>query len=452
MKFNYIVVLAVAVVAAVGVGAVVLSDGDGPDGITVDLTKDAGIESVGGEGTYTQGDLVVLSAELVPGYSFDGWYGPDGELYSDRQRTECTPGDSLVLEARTAPEFTLHALGMFGVTTTGIETYPTDDEYGDVWLYECVQGCFQGWFDLDGNSYGTDMDLRPDVGDLVVVAYTDIDAFSGDNELTAENYPAWYADDSYTIVLDSYTGHYVTSFQGRNDAAIGLADGSYDVCYYNGLYDASAEYEVETVTFGTSAEHVFAWNYDGTDYMVSMDVPRDVYLEYRDLDVAHEGGPDELSSLVVYDDPLIVRMAGMLKEMSGGMDDLDRANLVLKFVQLTTEYQYDYVYNGCEEYFKHPVVTMLEGRGDCEDTAILYVALMKAMGYDAVLLDYDSEEVMEMLGMGHEAAGVGLDHVEGGSYYEEDGVKYYYCETTGDVAGVGDNWDGFGDTTIIHIP
>ena len=101
------------------------------------------------------------------------------------------------------------------------------------------------------------------------------------------------------------------------------------------------------------------------------------------------------------------------------MSPTQRANFVLRFVQEGVPYAYDIDTKGMSEYWKYPLETLYDGKGDCEDTSILYAAIMKDMGYDVALLWYED----------HVAVGVALTDCSG-TYYDKNGHKFYYCETT----------------------
>ena len=144
-------------------------------------------------------------------------------------------------------------------------------------------------------------------------------------------------------------------------------------------------------------------------------------------------------------------VAEKLADLSAGMSDVDRADFVLKFVHRCTEYERDFRYEHTTgvEHWKYPVETLFEGRGDCEDTSILYCALMKAMGYDVALLIYSGAQYKDN---GHAAASVALDYVKDGTYYEKDGLRFYYCETTSDKMVVGEIWDDYDRGQVLVIP
>lgn len=105
-------------------------------------------------------------------------------------------------------------------------------------------------------------------------------------------------------------------------------------------------------------------------------------------------------------------------------------------------------YNGVLEYFKYPAETLYDMRGDCEDTSILYCALMKHMGYEVALCDYTGDEYM---GRGHMAAAVYVPSRIYGTYYNIDGKEFYYCETTSDTMKVGEGWDEYNSAYVIII-
>lgn len=78
------------------------------------------------------------------------------------------------------------------------------------------------------------------------------------------------------------------------------------------------------------------------------------------------------------------------------------------------------------EYPKYPIETLVDGKGDCEDSSILSAALLGIMGYDAVLLKYSDHMALgvQMTGFGPYYA----DYTP--KYYEFGGKRYYYVETT----------------------
>ncbi|WP_207231375.1 hypothetical protein [Methanofollis fontis] len=101
------------------------------------------------------------------------------------------------------------------------------------------------------------------------------------------------------------------------------------------------------------------------------------------------------------------------------------------------------------EYPKHPLETLVDGRGDCEDTAILAASILDMMGYDVVLLGYSD----------HMALGIEMSDFKPfysaypPKYFDYEGKRYYYVETTNyiecvRIAGLEENGTASNGTTI----
>ena len=81
---------------------------------------------------------------------------------------------------------------------------------------------------------------------------------------------------------------------------------------------------------------------------------------------------------------------------------------------------------GGVEYQKYPVEMLVDGKGDCEDAAILMGGLLDALGYDTVLLGYSD----------HMALGIRMEGFNPyyakytPKYFTYEGQHYYYVEGT----------------------
>ncbi len=116
--------------------------------------------------------------------------------------------------------------------------------------------------------------------------------------------------------------------------------------------------------------------------------------------------------LVDPDDPYVKKIAEHIDTLTSGYSEYLRACAALFFVQTAITYVSDSTLYGCEEYWATPSETLRYHAGDCEDTTVLFISILQAMGIRCVLLDYP----------GHEAAGLLL-----GDAQAQD---YLYCETT----------------------
>jgi len=155
--------------------------------------------------------------------------------------------------------------------------------------------------------------------------------------------------------------------------------------------------------------------------------------EYLSLAVGpHHNDTDEDSFARVLEIPSedVERLADYLAGQAA--TDLQRVNNILKFVQYLP-----YIYDAPDEnYVRHPLETLVEGGGDCEDTSVLAARLLLSAGnegYPVVLLTVDSNGDGEA---DHMMIGVSVPGASG-DFHEVNGTRYYVCETTSTTYGVG---------------
>lgn len=111
----------------------------------------------------------------------------------------------------------------------------------------------------------------------------------------------------------------------------------------------------------------------------------------------------------------------------------------VKFVQ-SIPYEFDKDGVGYDDWPKYPLETLYQNSGDCEDHAILLLSILKELNYDCAAL----------LLPGHCAVGLAAENIEG-SYYDMDGVKYYFIETTNsrDIGSIPDDYKDASATIIV---
>ena len=103
-----------------------------------------------------------------------------------------------------------------------------------------------------------------------------------------------------------------------------------------------------------------------------------------------------------------------------------KINFVLAFVTLTVNYEYDKT-TGYDEYYKHPIETITEDVGDCEDTSILFASILSGLGFESALFAIPPIQRGQP---GHIAVGVKGDF--SGYYVNYKRTKYFFCETAAD--------------------
>lgn len=116
--------------------------------------------------------------------------------------------------------------------------------------------------------------------------------------------------------------------------------------------------------------------------------------------------------LIDSQDPYVLQVADHIQSRTEGCSDYTKIRAALCFVQTAIHYTSDEDLYGCAEYWSTPSETLYYRGGDCEDTSVLLISILGAMGIDSVLLDYS----------GHEAVGAYIDSAQ----------DYLYCETASD--------------------
>lgn len=172
----------------------------------------------------------------------------------------------------------------------------------------------------------------------------------------------------------------------------------------------------DPTNLGQLIDRQYNWTHAGQRYSLTMQLDAGAYATARNV----SRGTTTLSSYAGYltpNDPAVRGLADSISALGG-----DPALMALSFVR-SLEYQTDMAAFGVEEYPKYPIETLVDGAGDCEDMAALYVSVMQALGRDAVLL-----AMLDTPVGGHMAAGIAGPY--SGEYVMHNGTAYYYAETT----------------------
>ncbi|MEM2294569.1 MAG: hypothetical protein QXX41_14970 [Nitrososphaerota archaeon] len=191
----------------------------------------------------------------------------------------------------------------------------------------------------------------------------------------------------------------------------------------------------------SSIYRVFKWSYKDWEFTWELKIPLSHYFGYALISL-EERKKLGYGMLVTHDDPIIQSLAAILltKAKELGFGEYDTTNFILRFVQ--DHYLKDDEATPYDEYPKFPVETIVEGWGDCEDSAILYAALMKAAGYDVILLALPN----------HMAVGVALSNPIPGIYVNHNGKLYFYAETTSSKWLVGQAPEIYHDQRVRIMP
>lgn len=203
-----------------------------------------------------------------------------------------------------------------------------------------------------------------------------------------------------------------------------------------------SEIGIITAVFGYYSNKVIELNWqcpvftsDGigayTDESFAIAISSEDYLDSMDGDhVRYASETVRTPASLLSDDQVITSITDYLEGFTAGMPDLKRTIVIMTFVQDTIAYATDTEQYATVEFWATPLETVYSGKGDCEDTATLFVNIASRMGLDVgfVAFDYANN--------GHMSAAVKLTggaSVSGGTTFVMDGSTYAYVETASDV-------------------
>ncbi|MEZ5014637.1 MAG: hypothetical protein R2794_10130 [Chitinophagales bacterium] len=172
----------------------------------------------------------------------------------------------------------------------------------------------------------------------------------------------------------------------------------------------------------TQVKTLFTWSYDHTLLSFSWQYESDAYLYYKSL-------PREYNDYTVYVQeaqryPVIASLTDYFKKIAAehNYSDWQLVECMIAFVQ-----NLRYVSDGTYEYPRYPLETLVDKGGDCEDSAILLDAMLRALGFESILISPEK----------HMGVGIALRYPISGTAYTYGGKQYYYIETTGAGWGIG---------------
>lgn len=239
--------------------------------------------------------------------------------------------------------------------------------------------------------------------------------YTGDITFEKEDFEIFYPDMNKIIPLSPYSQIYSNSSNSSSNKS-----------YSNPVYAEKQTKEPDP----PSAEwynQTYTWSYDGytTEYFIG--VPGSTYDYYKKQ--SHTSRNFDQYALSGKDQPILNQIVSRFEEMGNkrGYTKDENAMHLIAFVQSMT-YTNDSMTTGYDEYPRYPIETLADGGGDCEDTAILAAALLREMGYGVVLLEFPH----------HMALGIAGSENIIGSYYEYNGTRYFYVETTAEGYHIGE--------------
>jgi len=159
------------------------------------------------------------------------------------------------------------------------------------------------------------------------------------------------------------------------------------------------------------------WEHNGLPYKTQFGIHEDKYLYYKNQKRSY--CCDDWDKYATPNDPTIQTIAKDIVDVSISTGDPRKYDIAIDFVE-SMIYEKDIDYISKNEWPKYPIETIIDEKGDCEDTSFLMASILEALNIDTVLLIYED----------HVAVGVWCENCTGG-YYNYNNKNYFYLETTG---------------------
>jgi hypothetical protein len=183
-------------------------------------------------------------------------------------------------------------------------------------------------------------------------------------------------------------------------------------------------------------KRTYEWTYAGRSRTYTIEIPKSLYGYYRNQ--THDRN---YAKYAISDEDRKV-LDSIVMDFETNLDSKNEAAYnIVAFVQ-SLPYVKDQASTGFDDYARYPIETLVDNKGDCEDTAILTAALLKEMRYDVVLIRLPE----------HVAVGITCSGCSKFPSYEYKGKNYYYIETTGENWEIGQMPPEYYDVTPTILP
>lgn len=183
--------------------------------------------------------------------------------------------------------------------------------------------------------------------------------------------------------------------------------------------------------------NVFRFQFEGESHEVRVDFTDEMHSYVRRL--SHAVPPIEEYERFIADDPYGEHILGLVIDPFashwGNMSD--RTTLLRFCLAFCQSVPYA---NERGEYPRYPSETIMDGHGDCEDSAILFGMFARALDYECAFLLVGRSGFLGIGGWCHLDVGLVPSYPGefSGQYYEFEGRPYYYCSCNGPGRPIGE--------------
>lgn len=355
------------------------------------------------------------AAEIVAVETNSGWYKLSDDSYISPENVNegsIIPMDTTMYVAkscnvRSGPSTDFDKVGKYETEGEGVHVTGMD--------------IFTGWYQIDGEKYVGESNLidsrtEPLNEKMFVVKKCNVRNGPGTDFDKITEYNS--GKEVHVVGRDIFTGWYVLE---------------------GDLYVGSSNLSKVIPTVYNSADNLRTIKYSWTTWNKrqsvtwSLKVDKGVYEYYKGLKRTYNYTNYDEYFKDASNDYYVKAIADGIKSM-GEKQKLSKPQIAQEAVYFISVIPYvtDKKSRKADEWPKYVIETIYDDGGDCEDTSILTAAVLMQYGYKVALIHLP----------GHVAVGVAGSGFSG-TYYNYEGEKYYYVETTGEGWKIGQIPDEF---------
>ena len=256
---------------------------------------------------------------------------------------------------------------------------------------------------------------------------TDMDGLGDNSDSCANGWSNWDSDSETDYDSDGCHDS-IEDLDDDNDGWTDLLEAS---CNSSSLNSSSIPADAdEDGICNLNEEDNFEWTYNSQEYSIYLPLELSVYNYYKNENHTIVYGMDYIRHSTP-EAPYVIQIADLLEQLAieeGYTSMIEKAEFILAFVG-----DIPYILEGeDEEYPKYPIEILWENGGDCEDSSALYISIMEALGYDAILILLEVKADAEDEWGGHAMVGISIPGYSGEEWFLIEGsdTKYFDAETT----------------------
>ena len=182
----------------------------------------------------------------------------------------------------------------------------------------------------------------------------------------------------------------------------------------------------------------YVWDFENKEYTALMAIDKQWYNRIRNQEKRRRYDLQHFPQMVDKGTKALQELVREFRRATRNWNPERKVNFVLGFVHGIP--WTDDKTTGYDEFYKYPTETLVEGKGDCEDTSLLFASILSGLGFESALFYLP----------GHIAVGVKGNFTGWSLPFEND--NYFFCETANENYTLGMMPEDFKNEDVTVMP